>query len=69
MGTGGSFSESKAAGGVKLITHLHLVLILRMYGAIPPVFYLLIKRKLYFLPLPEYIVVAILKYAHLNPFH
>jgi hypothetical protein len=36
MGTRGSFAGSKAAGDVKLTTHLHLVPRSRMCGAIPP---------------------------------
>jgi hypothetical protein len=35
MGNGGS-PLGKAAGGVKLATHFHLVPRLRMHGAIPP---------------------------------
>jgi hypothetical protein len=31
MGTGGSFPGSKAAGGVKLTTHLHLVPMVELY--------------------------------------
>ena len=34
MGTAGGFSRSDAARGVKLTTHLHLVLWLRVSGAI-----------------------------------
>jgi hypothetical protein len=36
MGTGYSFGGGEAAGVVKLTTHLHLVLGLRMRGATPP---------------------------------
>jgi hypothetical protein len=36
MGTGGSFPGGKVAGGMKLNIHLHIVLRLRMCGAIPP---------------------------------
>jgi hypothetical protein len=40
MGTGavegGTFPDGKAAGGVKLNTHLYLVLRLRMSKAVPP---------------------------------
>jgi hypothetical protein len=36
MGTDGSFPEGKEAGGVKLTSHLHLVLRLRMCGAVLP---------------------------------
>jgi hypothetical protein len=40
VGTGGSFSGGKAAGGVKLTAHLRLVLRSRMRGAIPPLLYM-----------------------------
>jgi len=36
MGTRDSFPRGKAAGGVKLTTHLHLVSKSRILGAIPP---------------------------------
>jgi len=36
MGTRGSFPGGKAAGGVKLTTHVYLVPRSRMCGAIPP---------------------------------
>jgi hypothetical protein len=38
VGTRGSFSGGKVARGMKLTTHLHLVLRSRMRGAIPPLF-------------------------------
>jgi len=36
MGTRGSFPGAKAAGGVKLINHLHLVPGPRLRGAVSP---------------------------------
>jgi hypothetical protein len=44
MGTRGSFPGGKAAGGVKLTTHLHIVSRSRLRGAIPP--------------LPQYVFIA-----------
>jgi hypothetical protein len=36
VGTGGSYAWSKAAGGVKLTTHLHLMPRLKMFSSITP---------------------------------